>query len=354
MALKQAHGQTTWISWPSAISRRRPDELEHWRQSLAGEIFTHKFIQYEFYRQWLRLKAYANHRGVQIIGDLPIYVAHDSAEVWAHPEHFCLEEATGEPALMAGVPPDYFSAQGQLWGNPIYEWGRLQNDRFGWWIQRFQTLLECVDIIRIDHFRGFQAYWIVKQGETTAMNGEWVEAPGEAFFETLRDALGQLPIIAEDLGVITPEVEALRDKFEFPGMKILQFAFGSGPKNPYLPFNHARNCVVYTATHDNNTTLGWFEQLSAVEKKQVTEYLGCHGAWGIHWDLIRLAFGSVANLAIIPLQDVLGLGGGARMNFPSKKAGNWRWRYAPDSLTDEIRHRLKSVTVRYGRTRVVT
>jgi 4-alpha-glucanotransferase len=349
MALKDAHGGVSWVNWDSAIAKRQPEVIEQWRQQLAAEIFYHKFLQFEFFRQWSELKDYANLCGIQIVGDMPIYVAHDSAEVWAHPEYFCLDEETGKPALMAGVPPDYFSATGQLWGNPIYNWERLQEEGFQWWIQRFQTMLAYVDWIRIDHFRGFEAYWVVKQGEKTAINGEWVEGHGEAFFKLLREKLGKLPIVAEDLGIITPEVEALRDQFEFPGMKILHFAFGSDPGNPYLPFNYPRNCIVYTATHDNDTTVGWFAKLSDFEREAVLRYLGCTSSEGIHWDLIRLAHSSVANLAIIPLQDVLGLGSEARMNSPSKEAGNWGWRYQPDALTGEIRDRLKTMTEIYGR-----
>jgi 4-alpha-glucanotransferase len=250
---------------------------------------------------------------------------------------------------MAGVPPDYFSATGQLWGNPVYDWDHLQRSDFRWWVGRFRAMLDYVDLIRIDHFRGFEAFWAVKQGEETAMHGEWVQAPGREFFEVLREKLGKLPILAEDLGVITPEVEALRDQFEFPGMKVLQFAFGSDPGNPFLPFNYRRRCVVYTGTHDNDTTAGWFNQLSDYEKGNVWTYLGCVSPDGIHWDLIRLALSSVANIAIIPLQDVLGLGTDARMNFPGKPEGNWEWRYHSDVLTGELRDRLKTLTKLFGR-----
>ncbi len=349
MALKDALEGASWHTWEPEIARRQPEALNHWRQRLAAEISYHKYVQFEFFRQWSELKQYANMRGIQIIGDIPIYVAHDSADVWAHREIFCLDENTGEAALMAGVPPDYFSATGQLWGNPVYNWDKLQQVEFKWWVQRFQAMLDYVDIIRIDHFRGFQAYWAVKLGETTAINGQWVEAPGFALFQVLNEKLGKLPVLAEDLGVITPEVEALRDRFEFPGMKILQFAFGSGSGNPYLPFIYPHNCVVYTGTHDNDTTVGWFNQLSNHEKEDVLRYLGCTSPEGIHWDLIRLALSSVANQAIIPLQDVLGLGTEARMNVPSKPVGNWEWRYQADTLTQEVGERLKTLTETYGR-----
>src|SRR5919202_5450603 len=349
MALKDNFGGVSWNNWEPEIARREPESLEKWRQQLNSEIYYYKYVQFEFFRQWTELKRYANLRDIKIIGDIPIYVAHDSADVWSHREIFCLHEASGEPALMAGVPPDYFSATGQLWGNPVYDWDKLQMDDFRWWVQRFEALLDYVDLIRIDHFRGFEAYWAVKQGEPTAINGRWIKAPGEAFFEVLKDKLGKLPIMAEDLGTITPEVHDLRDRFDFPGMKILHFAFGGGPDNPYLPFCYERNCVVYTGTHDNNTTLGWFNQISEWEKENVLRYLGCLSPDGIHWDLIRLALSSVANQAIIPMQDLLGLGTEAQMNFPRKAEGNWGWRYQPGALTQEVRDRLKHLTYTYGR-----
>lgn len=349
MALKGAHEGKGWHQWEEAIARRKPEALDEWRSKLEAEIFYHKYLQFEFFRQWSAIKKYANERKISIVGDLPIYVAHDSADVWAYPNNFCLDDATGEPALMAGVPPDYFSSTGQLWGNPTYNWEELQKRDFGWWIQRFQALLEYVDLLRIDHFRGFCAYWAVKQGETTAINGEWLEAPGELFFETLKEKLGVLPIIAEDLGIITPDVEALRDQFEFPGMKILQFAFGSGSDNPYLPFQYPHNCVVYTGTHDNDTTVGWFNQLSDSDRHAVFQYLGCTSPEGIHWDLIRLALSCVADQAVIPLQDLLGVGTDARMNYPGQSEGNWAWRYRPESLSWEMGDRLRTLTEIYGR-----
>lgn len=349
MAIREAHDGASWHKWERNIAKSRPDILDQWREKLQTEILFHKYLQFEFFRQWTKLKQYAHAEGIQIIGDIPIYVAHDSADVWSHPDIFCLDEETGEPSLMAGVPPDYFSETGQLWGNPVYKWDKLQQDDFAWWVQRFESLLEYVDIIRIDHFRGFEAYWAVKQGETTAMHGEWIEAPGMEFFQVLNDKLGKLPIMAEDLGIITPEVNALRDGFEFPGMKILHFAFGGGPDNPYLPFVYPRNCVVYTGTHDNNTTIGWFNQISDWEKANVLRYLGSLSSDGIHWDLIRLALATVANQAIIPMQDILGLGEEAQMNFPGKAEGNWGWRYQPGAITEEIRDRFKSLTYTYGR-----
>lgn len=359
MAIKKVNRGRAWNAWEPEVAKRNPETLKACQQCLRTEIQFHKYLQFEFFRQWSQLKRYANERygsdrngnkqGIEIIGDIPIYVAHDSADVWSNPEIFCLDDETGEPSLMAGVPPDYFSATGQLWGNPVYHWERLQKDNFKWWIGRFEALLDYVDIIRIDHFRGFEAYWAVKQGEPTALNGQWLKAPGDEFFQVLNQKLGKLPILAEDLGVITPDVEALRDKFAFPGMKILQFAFGSDPGNGFLPFNYVRNSVVYTGTHDNDTTVGWFNSLSDGEKQHVMLYLGCISSEGINWDLIRLALSSISNQAIIPVQDLLGLDTEARMNFPSKAEGNWGWRYRSDALTDEIKERLKTLTHVFGR-----
>ncbi|PZU92846.1 MAG: 4-alpha-glucanotransferase [Leptolyngbya sp.] len=344
MALKNAHGGAGWTEWPSDIARREPEAMAEWREKLASDIFCHKFLQFEFHRQWQALRQYARDRQIQIIGDIPIYVAHDSVDVWAYPENFMLDEETLAPAQMAGVPPDYFSETGQLWGNPTYNWEALQKSGFNWWIQRINALLGYVDIIRVDHFRGLQAYWSVPAGETTAINGEWVEAPGTELFEAVRQTFGKLPVMAEDLGMITPEVEALRDEFEFPGMKILHFAFGGDSDNPYLPFNYVENSVVYTGTHDNDTTVGWFEKMPDHERERLQQYLGCISPEGIHWSLIRLALLSVSNQAIIPLQDVLGYGSDCRMNTPGLSDGNWGWRYEAKVLTDEVSDRLRSLT----------
>lgn len=349
MALKRANQGASWNAWETSIARRHPEAMAQWHQTLATTIDIHKYFQFEFYRQWTSLKAYANERHIQIVGDMPIYVAHDSVDVWAFPENFMVDEKTLEPSEMAGVPPDYFSETGQLWGNPTYNWGVLEKTKFRWWLQRLKALLDYVDLIRIDHFRGFQAYWAVGQGETTAMNGTWIEAPGEAFFNTVKAEFGSLPILAEDLGVITPDVEALRDQFDFPGMKILQFAFGDNHNNPYLPFNYGHNSLVYTGTHDNDTTVGWFDKASEYERDRVLRYLGGLSAEGIHWSLIRLALSSISNQAIIPLQDILGLGSHARMNSPGKADGNWGWRYRSDMLTGELRDRLRELTRLYGR-----
>ncbi len=355
MALKAANDGKGWYEWAPELAQRSPSAIAQWTEKLQADITFHKFLQFAFFSQWSHLKTYANERGIQIIGDIPIYVAHDSADVWANPDTFCLDEETFQPALMAGVPPDYFSATGQLWGNPVYNWEQLQKTHFHWWIQRFEAMLDYVDIIRIDHFRGFESFWAVpldpeiEPAQRTAEKGEWVEAPGKEFFETLREKLGTLPILAEDLGIITPEVEALRDEFEFPGMKILHFAFGSDPGNPFLPFNYVRNCVVYTGTHDNDTTVGWFHSRPDWERDAILRYMGHISPEGIHWDLIRMAFSSIANLAILPLQDVLGLGTEARMNFPGTAEGNWAWRYQSGWLSYELGDRLKSLVYTYGR-----
>ncbi len=351
MAIKKVNQGKAWNAWDTLIAKRQPEAIATCQESLKTEVMFYKYLQFEFFRQWSPLKQYANQRGIQIIGDIPIYVAHDSADVWSNPEIFCLDVKTGEPAGMAGVPPDYFSSTGQLWGNPVYLWRELAKQDFAWWVKRFQGLLNYVDIIRIDHFRGFEAFWQVKQGETTAIKGKWVKAPGDALFTVVNEKLGKLPIVAEDLGTISPEVEALRDKFEFPGMKILQFAFGSGAGNPYLPFNYdSRNCLVYTGTHDNDTTIGWFNQLGEGDKAGLLAYLGSISTDGVHWDLIRLALSSVGNQAIIPLQDLLGLDTHGRMNMPGKSdEGNWSWRYQAEDLTPQIRDRLKGMTETYGR-----
>ncbi|MBD2091372.1 4-alpha-glucanotransferase [Microcoleus sp. FACHB-1515] len=348
MALKEAHEGASWYDWEPEIAHRKPEAMAEWHDRLNDQIFNHKFLQFEFFREWENLRRYANDRGISIIGDVPIYVAHDSADVWAQPHNFKLN-AEGQPTSMAGVPPDFFSDTGQLWGNPIYDWDAIAANKYEWWIERFRSLLDYVDLIRIDHFRGFCAYWAVPQGETTALGGEWIEAPGKEFFTLLKQELGSLPILAEDLGVITPDVEELRDRFEFPGMRILHFAFGNDPTNPFLPFNYIQNCVVYTGTHDNDTTVGWYEQLPEEERRSLHDYLGCTGSDGIHWDLIRLAFSSVGNQAIVPLQDVLGLGTEARMNFPGKAEGNWSWRYHTDALKPELGDRLAHLTQIYGR-----
>jgi 4-alpha-glucanotransferase len=310
-------------------------------------------LQYYFFRQWSALRGYANEHGICIIGDIPIFVAPDSVDVWANRELFYLDKE-GQPTVVAGVPPDYFSATGQLWGNPLYNWKKMAAEGFIWWIERIRATLRLVDIIRVDHFRGFEAYWKVPAGEKTAIKGHWVKAPGMELFETVERELGDLPILAEDLGVITPEVEALRDRFNFPGMKILQFAFdskeagGLDATNKFLPHNHGRNYVVYTGTHDNDTTRGWYRERTPEEQDLVRRYLARHDD-DIVWDFIRLALASVSRLAIVPFQDVLNLDSDARMNRPSTLGGNWAWRYRSDALNDWVAGRLRALVELYGR-----
>lgn len=350
MAVKAHHVEQhggVWNTWPPEIAKRTAEGMDKWRNKLHEEVEYHKFVQFLFFEQWQDLKTYANEQGVRIIGDVPIFVAFDSADVWANPELFYLEE-DGSPAVVAGVPPDYFSETGQRWGNPLYRWERLAEADYEWWARRMAMTLTAVDIMRIDHFRGFEAYWEIPATEPTAVRGRWVKGPGAAVFQAIHDQLGELPIIAEDLGVITPEVEALRDRFDFPGMKILQFAFGGERNSNFLPHNYARNCVVYTGTHDNETTRGWYQNASSEEQDHVRRYVGRSGD-DITWDMIRLAFASVADMALAPMQDVLDLGNEARMNFPSKESGNWQWRFTENMLSDVIARRLAEMAELYGR-----
>lgn len=320
----QAEGGV-WNTWPRPIARRQVRAMKQWTKELADEIGSHKFQQFLFYKQWLELKGYANRQGIKIVGDVPIFVAYDSADVWAHPELFHLNK-DGSPAFVAGVPPDYFSETGQRWGNPLYNWDKIAANDYSWWIQRIHMNLVQADIVRIDHFRGFEAYWEIPASEPTAVIGRWVKGPDAAIFEAIRAKLGDLPIIAEDLGVITPEVEALRDRFGFPGMRILQFAFGGERNSSFLPYNYISNTVVYTGTHDNETTLGWYLNATEDERDHVRRYAVSSGR-DIVWDLIRLAYASVADMAIIPMQDLFVLGNEARMNYPGKEGGWWRWRF---------------------------
>ncbi len=350
MSLLDAREEAVWTEWPDELRQRKPEVLEQWRHDLKDEIFFHKFLQFEFFRQWSELKEYTNAQNIQIIGDIPIYVSHNSADVWANPELFQLDPETGEQIEVAGVPPDYFSETGQLWGNPLYDWKYLESTRFAWWVERIRGILAYVDLIRIDHFRGLESFWSVPAEEETAIKGEWVKAPGMGLFNRILQELGNLPIIAEDLGDIDQAVIDLRDHFAFPGMNILHFAFGSDSNNPYLPFNVVPNSVIYTGTHDNNTTVGWYyEDTSDYERDRLQQYLGCAGVHGIAWDVIRLALSSVANQAIIPLQDIFSLGSNARMNTPGTAEENWGWRYRSEALTEEYSNRLKEMVIIYGR-----
>ncbi len=357
-AVKEAHGGVAWTEWDVDIAAREPAAVAHWRAKLATQI-THVCIgQYLFFTQFYNLRRAAKAKGIQLMGDLPIYVAHDSADVWANPQLFQLD-ATGLPRVQAGVPPDYFSATGQLWGNPIYDWGAMVQQGFTWWVERMRASLRLFDVIRIDHFRGFDAYWEVPGDATTAVNGRWVTGPGAALFDAITSSLGTLPIVAENLGLITPSVEALRESLGFPGMAILQFAFGNdGVAGDFTPHNYVRDLVVYTGTHDNDTTRGWWEGGAgdstrsaadvARERDYAKRYLNTDGT-EMHWVLIRAALASVANTVLIPMQDILGLGGDARMNLPGRPSGNWGFRYAPHQVTPELTQRLRDLVITYER-----
>src|SRR5215831_456472 len=340
-AIKTAQGEREWTAWDAGLARRHPPALDRACAELAHEIARQKFFQFLFFRQWQTLRDYAHERQIRLIGDLPIFVAHDSADVWAQPGLFKLDQQ-GRPTVVAGVPPDYFSETGQLWGNPLYDWEQLRAGAFKWWIDRLRWSLELFDTVRVEHFRGFVACWEIPAADATAQRGRWVETPGRELFTAMAEALGNLPIIAENLGLITPAVEKLRAAFHFPGMRVLQFAFGGDATNDHLPHNHTRDSVVYTGTHDNDTTTGWFKSLPNQEREYCLEYLATAGD-EVNWDFIRAAMASVADMAIIPLQDLLGLGNEARMNLPASESGNWSWRMKPDALTDEISARLKKL-----------
>ena len=348
MATRDSLNGAGLADWPREARLREPAYLEKARRQLADGVGLHQFRQFLFYRQWQGVKDYANHRGIRIIGDIPIFVSADSADVWANPQFFLLDRE-GRPKVIAGVPPDYFSATGQLWGNPLYDWPALERAKFAWWVARFKATLQMVDLIRLDHFRGFEAYWEVPAGQPNAIKGKWVPAPGKALLETVRKELGGLPLIAEDLGLITEEVDELRRAFALPGMSVLHFAFGDDPHNRYLPHNYTdHNTVVYTGTHDNDTTWGWYHAAPENVKDHVRRYLG-RDASDVAWDLIRVAWGSVGDLAVAPLQDVLNLGSEARMNTPGKAVGNWGWRFPAAQLTPWVLDRLADLTTMYGR-----
>lgn len=359
-ALKSAHGCQGWYEWDRTLVGREPAALARARVDLGDRIEAQKFFQFLFFKQWFALKAYCNERSISLIGDIPIFVAHDSADVWTNPDQFKLNQ-DGRPTVVAGVPPDYFSATGQFWGNPLYDWERMLADGFKWWIERVRDTLQTVDVARIDHFRGFAAGWEIPGDDKTAEHGQWVGAPGRELFDAIRNSLGELPIIAEDLGVITPDVEKLRDHFGFPGMRVLQFAFSSDTNNVDLPHNYHRNVAAYTGTHDNDTAAGWFHSVAgegstrteaqiSLERTFCLKYLHTDGR-EIHWDFIRAALASVADTAIVPLQDLLGLGSEARMNLPNSTQGNWSWRFEQDALTEDHSERLRDMTGTYGRLR---
>ncbi len=345
--LKNRFANRQWNEWPVEYRDRHVDALAQLRREEAEQVDLFRFKQFFFYRQWHRVKDYANRHGIAILGDMPIFVAYDSADVWAQRNAFLLDEQ-GEPTVVTGVPPDYFSATGQRWGNPHYDWEWMEADGFSWWKQRVAQHLELYDMFRVDHFRGFESSWEIPVHEETAVNGRWLKVPGAALFSALQTHFGELPILAEDLGIITPEVTALRRKFHFPGMLILQFAFDGQGDNPYLPHNHTEDSVVYTGTHDNDTTLGWFNTLPEWKQQQVMNYLGSPQE-AMPWPLIRAAYASPARQAIIPLQDILALGSEHRMNTPGVPQGNWRWRFKWEDITPQTVARLRALTEKNSR-----
>ncbi len=344
MSIKEAQDGVAWEHWPKPLRMRDPQALAEARQSEA--VQRHAFRQFVFFKQWAALREYAHARGVRIVGDIPIFVAFDSADAWSHPELFYLDEER-KPTIVAGVPPDYFSPTGQLWGNPLYRWEAHAQSGYAWWIDRMHATLKQVDLIRLDHFRGFAGYWAVPYGNRTAEIGEWRPGPSKPFLAALQQALGDLPIIAEDLGLITPDVIELRDSFDLPGMRIFQFGFGT-PKDPFLPHNYVRNCVAYTGTHDNDTVLGWYKTAPKSEQVLARKYLNAT-AHNLPWAMIRSLWASVANTVVAPMQDLLSLGTEARMNFPGKLGGNWAWRVQDDQLTDELQAKLLEFNTIYNR-----
>jgi len=351
MSIKEANGGGSWSEWEERIRERKKSAVEKARHEHGKSIERYSFYQFLFFRQWNKLKHYAHQKGITIIGDIPIFIAYDSADAWANPKLFYLDEKS-LPTVVAGVPPDYFSATGQLWGNPLYKWSAHKETRYEWWIERFHSVLNLVDIVRLDHFRGFAGYYEIPFGSPTAEHGQWVTGPGKHLFKALSHALDgnkeeTLPIIAEDLGVITPDVVELRDRFNLPGMKILQFGFNS-PSDPFLPHNYSSNCIAYTGTHDNDTALGWYETASEKERSFARRYLNTDGS-DISWGMVRAVWSSVAVYALAPMQDMLGLGGEARMNFPSRLGGNWEWRMSEDDLSEELADKLRELNQLYLR-----
>ncbi|MDT7687391.1 MAG: 4-alpha-glucanotransferase [Acidobacteriota bacterium] len=359
-SLKRERNEAAWTEWEEPLVRRESSALEAARKKLAEQIEEVKFKQFLFFDQWSRLREYCRGQSVRIVGDIPIFVAHDSADVWASPDLFKLDER-GRPRVVAGVPPDYFSRTGQLWGNPLYDWERMRADDFHWWVGRVRSMLTLVDVIRIDHFRGFAAYWEIPGGDKTAERGRWTFAPGRELFRAIKAELGELPIIAEDLGFITPDVIALRDEFDFPGMRILQFGFSTDSTNKDLPHNYVRNTVVYTGTHDNDTAVGWYGSEPASggasvrsagqverERRYCLDYLRTDGA-EINWDFIRAVYASAGDTTLVPLQDVLGLGSESRMNTPATMSGNWSWRFRESDLNESLSARLRHLAELYGR-----
>ena len=347
MAIKDAYGGVSWKDWPAPLRQRDQAALNNFRKSNAINIQRHAFRQYLFFKQWGNLRTFANEKGIKIIGDIPIFVAYDSADAWSHPELFYLDEK-GLPTVVAGVPPDYFSPTGQLWGNPLYRWDVHQKTGFQWWIKRIQSTLKTVDIIRLDHFRGFAGYWEVPAAMPTAEIGRWAPGPGAKVFDAIKAALGELPIIAEDLGLITPDVVEIQNKFDLPGMKVFQFGFSTDSDDPFLPHNYPENCVSYTGTHDNDTALGWYRSAPEWERDFCRRYLARSGD-DIPWDMIRAVWSSIAVFALAPMQDILNLDTHARMNFPGRPSGNWCWRMRSDDYSSLISLRLKEMNRLYSR-----
>lgn len=343
-ALRRRNEQRSWNTWAPELAHRHAQALEQARAELREELDRGRFLQFAFFEQWHALHAYCSTRGIKIIGDVAIFVSYDSADVWTHPETFQLDPVTLHPEFVAGVPPDAFSETGQRWGNPLYRWSELKDRGYDWWVKRMSWALKSCDIIRLDHFRGFQQYWEIPSSEPTAVHGRWVDGPGEDLFRVLRERLGDLPFIAEDLGIITPDVSELRERLQVPGMRVLQFGFGDPGAHIYLPHRYQPNTVVYTGTHDNDTTLGWWQNCSPQERKFAAALLG-NSCDGINWAMVRLAQSSMANLSVVPLQDVLSLGSEARMNVPSSSGGNWSWRYQPGALEPELANKLATLAL---------
>ncbi|UII34107.1 4-alpha-glucanotransferase [Fulvivirga ulvae] len=350
MAVKAHLNHKGWMDWPEELRDRKPTALKKLKEELEENIEKEKFLQFLFFSQWQNLIGHAREKNIRFIGDIPFYVSYDSADCWANAKYFKLDKQK-KPVSVSGVPPDYFSETGQLWGTPIYDWHTLQKDNFNWWMLRVRQNMLLFDILRFDHFRAFSAYWDVPAGDDTAINGRWQKTPGNAFFKTIKEVYPDLPFIAEDLGLLDEGVHKLRDRFELPGMKVLQFAFGDNmATNPYIPHNHHSNNVVYTGTHDNNTVCGWFQHISKQEKKRLSAYLGRRLTHNNIAELFqRMCLMSVADLVIIPMQDILGLGGEAIMNRPGTASDNWRWRMAPGQLTSALELKLKSLNAIYGR-----
>lgn len=350
MACKNYHKGVVWTDWNKDIAFREDGAVDKWREKLSKEIQFQKFLQYRFFTQWTKVKEYANQHNIKIIGDIPIFIAYDSADLWSNRDLFTVDKE-GKLETIAGVPPDYFSPTGQLWGNPLYKWDKMEEDNFSWWQKRIKQMLKLVDYIRIDHFRGMQAFYEIPGGSETAQHGRWMLAPGGKLFQIIKDSLGDVPILAEDLGIITKEVRDLRDKFGFPGMRIMQFAFGNGGEKRFLPHNFDSNTVVYTGSHDNDTTRSFFEkerELGSDVFLHAQEYLNYYGD-DICFELVKSALSSVANIVIIPMQDVLNLGSEARMNFPGVQHGNWQWRFTWDQIHDQLANRYKEMSELYQR-----